>query len=121
MRDRQRDGKSAAVPGGAPAAPGRRRSAIAWVVALAAMALVVDGIAGERGWVANRRDRQMLEQAERQLQEKRLENARIRDLARRLRDQDPATIEDIARRDLGYIAPGETVFIVRDAPSPTKK
>jgi cell division protein FtsB len=47
----------------------------------------------------------------------RAENAALREEIRRLND-DPATIEEIARRELGLIRPGEKVFIVRDLPSP---
>jgi cell division protein FtsB len=43
----------------------------------------------------------------------RAENTRLRDLAKRLSD-DPAAIEEIARRDLGLIKPGEKVFIIKD-------
>ena len=43
----------------------------------------------------------------------RAENARLRDQARRLRE-DPSAIEEIARRELGLIKPGERVFIVKD-------
>ena len=45
----------------------------------------------------------------------RAENARLREQARRLRE-DPGAIEEIARRELGLIRPGERVFIVKDAP-----
>ena len=43
------------------------------------------------------------------------ENARLREQARRLRE-DPAAIEEVARRELGLIKPGETVFIIKDVP-----
>ena len=50
----------------------------------------------------------------------RAENGRLRDEARRLRE-DPAAIEEIARRELGLIKPGEKVFIVKDVgPSAAK-
>ena len=45
----------------------------------------------------------------------RAENARLREQARRLRE-DPGAIEEIARRELGLIKPGERVFIVKDIP-----
>lgn len=45
----------------------------------------------------------------------RAENARLRDVVRRLRE-DPTAIEEIARRELGLIKPGERVFIVKDVP-----
>jgi cell division protein FtsB len=44
------------------------------------------------------------------------ENQQRRDLIKRLQAEDPATIEEIARRERGFIRPGETLFIVRDAP-----
>jgi cell division protein FtsB len=43
----------------------------------------------------------------------RAENARLREEIRRLRE-DPAAIEEIARRELGLIKPGEKMFIIRD-------
>jgi cell division protein FtsB len=49
----------------------------------------------------------------------RADNARLRDQARRLRE-DPAAIEEIARRELGLIRPGERVFIIKDVP-PAKR
>jgi len=48
----------------------------------------------------------------------RLENAVLRDRARRLA-VDPNAIEEVARRDLGLIKPGERVFIIKDV-SPKK-
>lgn len=121
MGSKVRDEKTTAGRGGPPAVSSRRRSIATYVLLFVALALVLDGIAGERGWFANRRDREQLDQAERALAAKRQENADLRDLARRLADRDPATIEELARRELGYIRPGETVFVLRDAPKPTKK
>jgi cell division protein FtsB len=48
-----------------------------------------------------------------QLQAQRAENAERREYLRRLRE-DPALIEAIAREELGFIRPGELLFIVRD-------
>lgn len=45
----------------------------------------------------------------------RSENARLREEARRLKD-DPSAIEEVARRELGLIKPGERVFIIKDIP-----
>ena len=50
---------------------------------------------------------------ERSLERARAENADLRDLARRLRE-DPSAIEEQARRELGLIKPGEILFIVKD-------
>jgi cell division protein FtsB len=38
---------------------------------------------------------------------------RLREEARRLRE-DPTAVEEIARRELGLIKPGERLFIVKD-------
>ena len=47
-----------------------------------------------------------------------LENDALREQARRLRE-DPALIEEVARREFGLIRPGERVFIIRPAPGET--
>ena len=49
----------------------------------------------------------------------RAENQWLREEARRLRE-DPSAIEEIARRDLGLIKPGEKVFIIKDIEPPKK-
>ncbi len=45
----------------------------------------------------------------------RVENVRLRRVTERLRG-DLATIEAVAREELGLIKPGETVFVIRDVP-----
>ena len=77
--------------------------------------IVVDGLVGERGLLAILRARQEYDQLAAAIAQQRAENARLRDQARRLRD-DPAAIEEVARRELGLIRPGERVFIIKDIP-----
>ena len=80
--------------------------------------LVVDALVGEKGLLAMMKARQEYQALEESLHSARAENARLREDARRLRE-DPTAIEDIARRELGLIRPGEKLFIVRDVrPSP---
>ena len=45
----------------------------------------------------------------------RIENAGLSEQARRLRE-DASAIEEVARRELGLIKPGEKVFIIKDVP-----
>ena len=78
--------------------------------------LVVDSLVGDRGLVATIRARRQYDQLAADLARVRAENARLREKARRLRE-DPATIEEIARRELGLMSPGETLFIVKDIPT----
>jgi cell division protein FtsB len=81
--------------------------------------LVFDGLAGERGTLALIRTRQQCAQQEAQVARARAENDQLADQIWRLR-HDPAAIEEIARRDLGLIKPGERVFIVKDVEPPSK-
>jgi cell division protein FtsB len=119
--DRQiRDDNTTPGRGGKPVVPSRRRSVMTFILLLVALALVLDGIAGDGGWIANRHDNRQLEQIELGLAAKRLENAGLRELVHRLQNQDPATIEDLARKELGFIRPGEKVFIIRDVPKLTR-
>ena len=75
--------------------------------------LVTDAIFGERGLLEMRRARQRHGAVDASIGALRAENARLREEARRLRE-DGATIEAIARRDLGLIRRGEILFIVKD-------
>ncbi len=50
----------------------------------------------------------------RQIEQLRDENGRLRDQARRLRE-DPGTIEAVARRELGLVKPGERPVLVTPA------
>lgn len=91
--------------------------AIAGFIALVVLA---DGLVGERGLLAMLRARQEYTELAAAIARQRAENARLRDEARRLRE-DPSAIEEIARRELGLIRPGEKVFIVKDVASPAGK
>jgi cell division protein FtsB len=78
-----------------------------------AAVMAVDALVGERGLLAMWRARQQYESLSIEVTNQRAENARLSEIARRLRD-DPAAIEELARRELGLIRPGEKVFIVKD-------
>jgi cell division protein FtsB len=85
-----------------------------------ALVIVVDGLVGERGLLATLRARREYDAAAAATAALRASNSRLRDEARRLRE-DPATIEAIARRDLGLIKPGEKVFIIKDVSAPAPR
>jgi cell division protein FtsB len=102
---------------GAPKAPRGRRTLYAVLVFLFCV-FVMDSLVGDRGLVALMRVQREYARLADQVAAVKAENARLKGLAGRLAD-DPATIEEIARRDLGMIKPGEKLFIVRDVPAPT--
>lgn len=102
---------------------GRRRRALQYLLIVVSCILVIDAIVGEKGLIAMIKARQEYQALEQSLARARGENARLREEARRLRE-DPEAIEEIARRELGLIKPGEKLFIVRDvrpgAPEPRR-
>lgn len=84
-----------------------------------AILIVVDALVGDRGLIAMLDARRQHDELAAAIARQRAENARLREEVRRLKE-DPSAIEEIARRDLGLIRPGEKVFIVKDLPSPAK-
>jgi cell division protein FtsB len=112
------DSKSASKRKAPKAAqPDRSRRIVQWLLIFVASLIVVDGLVGDRGLLAMIRARQDYDQLSAVIARQRAANARLRDEARRLTD-DPSAIEEVARRELGLIRPGEKVFIVRDVPHP---
>ena len=79
--------------------------------------LLVDALVGERGLVETLRARREHESLAASIAALRHQNAGLREQARRLRE-DPRAVEEIARRELGLIRPGELLFIIKDIPSP---
>ena len=94
--------------------PRRRRGRVLrYLVVLVGCVLIVDALVGDRGFLAMLKARQQYRTLETSLARSRSENARLREQARELRE-DPDAIEEIARRELGLIRPGEKLFIVKD-------
>lgn len=93
----------------------RTRQIVYAILILAGVVLFVDSIVGDRGLLARQRAREKHDALVEAIGHQRAENARLREEVRRL-TEDPSAIEEIARRELGLIRPGEKVFIVRDLP-----
>jgi cell division protein FtsB len=100
----------------APAAmSGQGARIVRWLLVFVATVILVDAIVGDRGLLATVRARHEYDQLAATISSERAENARLAEEARRLKE-DPSAIEEIARRELGLIRPGEKVFIVTDVP-----
>jgi cell division protein FtsB len=99
-----------------PKHPTRNRRIVHWLLLFVAALIVVDGLVGERGLLAMLRARRDYDVLSASIARQRADNARLRDEARRLRE-DPSAIEEVARRELGLIKPGEKVFIIKDLPA----
>jgi cell division protein FtsB len=100
------------VPTSANRAP-RTRKIVHLLLIFVASVIVVDALVGDRGLVAMLRARREYDELSASVAQQRAENARLRETARRLRE-DPSAVEEIARRELGLIKPGERVFIIKD-------
>jgi cell division protein FtsB len=98
----------------------RRRRAVQYVLVLVGCIIVVDALVGDKGLLAMRKARQQYQALESALAVSRAENVRMRKEIKRL-VEDPSTIEDLARRELGLIKPGEKLFILRDVQPPAGK
>jgi len=105
-------------PAPAPVLPARRK-ALNLLLGFATAVLLIDAFVGEKGLLEGLRAREAYDQAAARLHALRLENARLRETMRRYSD-DPRAKEALAREELGYIRPGEVLFIIRDMPSPKR-
>ena len=79
----------------------------------AATVLLVNGLFGERGLVDTIRARRAYASAARDLDQIKRDNEALRERARLLRN-DPATIESVARGELGLMRPGEILVTIKD-------
>lgn len=93
--------------------PVRHHRLAQWLLIFVASVIVVDGLVGDRGLLAMIRARHEYDAVAATIARERDENAQLREQARRLKE-DPTMIEEIARRDLGLVKPGEKVFIIKD-------
>jgi cell division protein FtsB len=101
----------------APRTPGRGRRLFNLALLFITCVLIMESLVGDRGLLATIHAKRQYTQLQETIDRERAENDRLREEARLLRE-DPATIEDVARRELGLIKPGEKVFIIKDVPSP---
>ena len=109
--------KKASKPSGASIPDKRRRGrrAVQYLLVFVGCVLILDALVGEKGLLEMVKKRQEYRALEQSLTDVRAENTRLREEAQRLQD-DASAIEDLARRELGFIKPGEKLFIVKDVP-----
>ena len=88
-----------------------------YVLLLVTILLVANAFVGERGFVALFRANQAHARLQQVIDTLHAENSRLYRYVEVLTDE-PYFIEDLARRELGMISPGEQLFIVRTTPAP---
>jgi cell division protein FtsB len=89
------------------------RRSVRWALLFVSFVLAIDALAGDKGFFEMLRARRQYAELSGAIHDLKTENARLRDEARRLKE-DAATIETLARRELGLIRPGEVLFVVKD-------
>ena len=94
--------------------PVARRKSLQVLLLFVTLVLIINALIGERGLMETARARRTHAELAAAIEHLRTENSRLRDDARRLLS-DPATIEALARQELGLIRPGEILFIIKDA------
>lgn len=94
-------------------APSLKRKLLNGLLAFAAAVLLIDALVGEKGLLESLRARRAYAEAQASLNALRAENAGLLEQMRRYSD-DPSAVEALAREELGYIKPGEVLFILRD-------
>ena len=107
---------SSALPEPAPALPRRQRAprrASRFLILLVSVILLGNALVGERGLVALIRATRQVNTVSGLIDALRAENNQLRENVRSLLE-DPRTIEDVARGELGLIEPGEKLFIIGD-------
>ena len=97
--------------------PWQRRHLGRLLFSLLTAILIANALVGDRGLPATLRIRREHQDLEAAIAALRATNQRLQLEAERLR-KDPAAIEDLARRELGLIRPGEQLFIVTDRHDP---
>jgi cell division protein FtsB len=105
------------MPPAVSAASHWRARLLNYALGFITVVLVVDALVGDKGLMDTMRARRQYAGLAVSLAQKRQENARLRDEIRRLRE-DPATIETLARDELGLMRDGEVLFILKDVTGP---
>ena len=93
----------------------RGRQALQYALVFFGCVLVIDAVVGDKGVLQMLKKRQEARSLDQAVAAAQADNARLRAQIKRI-NEDPAALEEMARRDLGLIKPGEKLFIIRDAP-----
>jgi cell division protein FtsB len=93
---------------------------VQYLLVFTCVVLAIDALVGDQGVLQMMKKRDDLRALQRKVAAAKAENSQMWLDIQRLKN-DPAALEELARRDLGMIKPGEKLFIIKDAPpaSPT--
>ena len=89
------------------------------VLLLASLTLGANAVVGERGFIELIENRRQHIALTREISSLRHENSNLHLIVLRL-TRDPSAIEEVARKDLGLILPGEQLFLLNDYVDPAR-
>jgi cell division protein FtsB len=92
------------------------RRNLSWFLAFALALLLLQDIFGTHGLIAMRRSQQEAAQVQREIDQINDENRQLQGRVKALKS-DPATIERIAREEMGLARPGEYIFKIPSKPA----
>lgn len=92
----------------------RRRQVVTWILFGVSSVLMINALVGEHGYLATLRADREYATLRDDLDAILDENRQLQQEADRLAT-DPNALEEIARRELGLVKPGETVVILKDS------
>lgn len=110
--------RTSAIPAPRPSRRRLQRRAARFIVILVGVILLGNALVGERGLMTMVRANRDFTTLSQMITALRAENEELREEAREFLEE-PRMIEDLARRDLGLIEPGEILFIVTTATADT--
>jgi cell division protein FtsB len=96
---------------------GLRKKAAILASIIVVVGLLVGSLFGDRGLLQLVSQRQRADALAREIEQLKADNSRLAVEIGALR-RDPSAIERLAREELGLVRPGETVFLIREEPSP---
>ena len=86
-----------------------------YLLAFFGSVLVINALVGDKGVLQMLKKRQESQSLDQAIAAARARNAEMWTQIQRIKHDD-AALEELARKDLGLIKPGEKLFIIRDAP-----
>lgn len=89
-----------------------------WLAVVFVTLALVDGVFGQRGLIENMRLAERNAEMAATVEALQADNVALAEDSRRLKE-DPAAVEELARRELGLLKEGELVVILRDVAAPT--
>ena len=96
---------------------GLRKKAAILASIIVVVGLLVGSLFGDRGLQQLVSQRERAESLAREIEQLKADNSRLAAEIGALR-ADPSAIERLAREELGLVRPGETVFVIREEPTP---